>query len=167
MARRKKAYVDNKKFLEEMTLYRQQCEEADQSGDERPPINNYIGKCIYDISNKLATKPNFSGYTFKDEMICDGIENAIRCVGNFDPEKSKNPFAYFTQVIYFAFLRRIAKEKKVLYTKHKVYENVVSNFLSQPENVGLNPTQYADTDYMYDFAKSYEQTMKEKKEKKK
>ena len=59
---------------------------------------------------------------YKDDMICDGIENCIQYIDNFDPEKSKNPFAYFTQIVYYAFLRRIAKEKRQMDIKEKILE---------------------------------------------
>jgi DNA-directed RNA polymerase specialized sigma24 family protein len=71
------------------------------------------------IANHLAYKSNFVNYTFRDEMILDGIENCITYIDNFDPEKSKNPFAYFTQITYYAFIRRIQKEKKQMDTKKK------------------------------------------------
>ena len=77
------------------------------------------------IATKLATKANFSGYTYKDEMICDALENCVVAVHSFNPEKSKNPFAYFTQIIWYAFLRRIEKEKKQTYVKYKSLEQLV------------------------------------------
>lgn len=88
----------------------------------KPPIPEYVAECILAIANRLALKPNFSGYTYKDDMIGDAIENCIQYVDNFDPTKSKNPFAYFTQIIYYAFLRRIDKEKKQTYIKFKSLE---------------------------------------------
>ena len=59
---------------------------------------------------------------FRDDMISDGIENCVQYIHNFDPAKSKNPFAYFTQIIHYAFLRRIQKEKKQLDIKTKIIE---------------------------------------------
>jgi hypothetical protein len=76
-----------------------------------------------DIANNLAKKPNFANYIFKEEMVSDGIENCIMYTTNFDENKSRNPFAFFTQIIYYAFLRRIQKEKKQLYVKMKCFEN--------------------------------------------
>jgi len=98
--------------------------ESEAVGDNTPPVTDYIGKCFWDIACGLANKPNFINYTYKDEMIMDGVENCIRYCHNFDPEKSKNPFSYFTQIIYYAFLRRIEKEKKQTYIKFKMTENV-------------------------------------------
>ena len=118
-----KNYVNNADFLEAIIKYKKLCQEAEDSGDEQPIVPNFIGTCLYQIANRLATKPNFSGYSYKDEMIADGLENAIQALNNFDPEKSSNPFAYFTQIIWYAFLRRIEKEKKQLYIRHKVVEN--------------------------------------------
>lgn len=118
-----KHYVDNKEFYAEMIRYTDKCKENAAKGLERPKVPEYVGLCIYQIATKLASKPNFSGYTYKDEMIGDGIETCIKYVHNFDPEKSTNPFAYFTQIIYFSFLQRIQKEKKQTYIKHKTMQN--------------------------------------------
>lgn len=86
------------------------------------------------IATHLAHKPNFAGYSFKDEMVCDGIENCLQYIHNFDPKKSKNPFAYFTQIIFYAFLRRIQKEKKQLYTKHAATQlRTLTNTLSDTQ----------------------------------
>lgn len=116
-------YIDNKLFYTEMVKYHRACQEASAAGEERPVVPEYVGKCIMLIATRLATRPNFIGYSYKEEMIGDGIENCLTYIHNFNPDKSNNPFAYFTQIIYFAFLRRIQKEKKQLYIKHKSFEN--------------------------------------------
>ena len=97
-------YVDNKKLYAEMQVYLNAVKEAEEAGDEKPRIPEYIGECLLKISNRLSTRPNFINYTYRDEMISDGIENCVNYIGNFNPEKSTNPFAYFTQIIYYAFL---------------------------------------------------------------
>ena len=108
-------YVNNADFLAAIKQYRQQVKEAEESGSPKPQVSNYIGECILKIATHLAYKPNFFNYSYKDDMILDGIENCIQYIDNFDPDKSSNPFAYFTQIIYYAFLRRISKEKKQTY----------------------------------------------------
>ena len=112
MAKRKKGehYVDNKVFLQAMSEWKDKCKVAEGDGKERPPVTNYIGECFLKIATHLSYRPNFINYTYKEEMISDGIENCLQYASNFDPEKSKNPFAYFTQIIYYAFLRRIQRE---------------------------------------------------------
>ena len=112
-------YVDNKKFLEAMTEFKERCDKAKKRGRKTPPVTNYIGECFLKIANHLSYRPNFINYTFRDDMISDGIENCLQYLSNFDPKKSKNPFAYFTQIIYYAFVRRIQKEKKQNYVKYK------------------------------------------------
>ena len=165
----KRNYVNNPEFLEAIIAYKKLCNEAEDSGDKRPQIPNYIGQCIYQISTRLASKPNFSGYSYKDEMISDGLENAIQALGNFDPNKSHNPFAYFTQIIWYAFLRRIEKEKKQLYIKHKVTENSVMTGTAVDRAEGTVDTNgepaYIDlnNDYMTDFVRGYEKKMEDKK----
>ena len=115
-------YVNNKEFLEALIVFKAKCAAAKEAGEQRPQISNYIGECFLKIATHLSYKPNFVNYMFREDMICDGVENCIQYILNFDPEKSKNPFAYFTQIIYYAFLRRIQKEKKQLEIKQRVLE---------------------------------------------
>ena len=118
--KKKEHYVDNKKFLEEMKKYHKKVQSARKRNRKDPPITNYIGECFLKIANHLSYRPNFINYTYKEDMISDGIENCLQYVANFDPEKSNNPFAYFTQIIYYAFIRRIQKEKKQTTIKQKL-----------------------------------------------
>ena len=126
MAKKSKGahYVNNKQFLEAMIEWREGCDEASNNGEPQPPVTNYIGECFLKIATHLSYRPNFINYTYRDEMISDGIENCLQYVKNFNPEKSHNPFAYFTQIIYYAFLRRITKEKKQTHVRNKIIENV-------------------------------------------
>jgi DNA-directed RNA polymerase specialized sigma subunit len=127
-------YVDNKKFLEALIDYRAQVVEAEKQGLERPIVSNYLGECFIKIATHLSYKANFINYSFKDDMISDGIENCLTAVGKFDPARSSNPFAYYTQVIYFAFVRRIQKEKKQQATKYKFLENIdIDQIITQAE----------------------------------
>ena len=123
-AKEKPHYVDNKKFLEAMIEHRDKCEKAEKQNRKKPEVTNYIGECFLKIANHLSYRPNFINYTFRDDMISDGIENCLQYMNNFNPEKSKNPFAYFTQIIYYAFIRRIQKEKKQSLIKNKLISNV-------------------------------------------
>ena len=97
---KKPHYVDNKKFYEEILKHRERVKIAKENGLEEPRLPNYIGECIYKISNKLSNKPCFINYSFREEMVSDGIENCILYFNDYNPELGKNPFAYFTQVIY-------------------------------------------------------------------
>ena len=129
-------YVNNKQLLEALIVYRAKVFKAKEKyvkkfGEDppkmgmwegKPTIPNYLGECFLKIANHLSYKPNFVNYMFREDMISDGIENCVQYIHNFDPEKSKNPFAYFTQVIHYAFLRRIQKEKKQLDIKTKIIE---------------------------------------------
>ena len=124
MATRQKHYINNADFLKALIDYQDACKKAKKDKSSLPPIPNYIGECFMKIAEGLSHKPNFINYTYRDEMISDGIENCLMYFSNFDPTKSKNPFAYFTQIIYFAFLRRISKEKKQTYVKYKATEQM-------------------------------------------
>jgi len=115
-------YVDNEEFLVAMVAWKVTLAEAEASGDPKPGVTEYIGKCFLDIATHLSYRPNFIGYSYREEMISDGIENCLMYCSNFDSAKSSNPFSYFTQIIYYAFLRRIQKEKKQQYIKFRCFE---------------------------------------------
>ena len=143
MARKKtENYVNNREFLDALVVYKMQCAEAKEKGKPRPRIPNYIGECFLKIATHLSYKPNFVNYMFRDDMICDGIENCVQYIDNFNPEKSTNPFAYFTQMIYFAFLRRIAKEKKQLEIKSKILERSGYDEVLYTDNYGSDMHGY-------------------------
>ena len=116
-------YVDNKVFHQSMIDWKEECREAEEMGEPKPRVTEYIGECFLKIANGLSYRPNFINYTYKEDMISDGIENCLQYIHNFNPEKSNNPFAYFTQIIYYAFLRRITKEKKQTHVRNKIIEN--------------------------------------------
>jgi len=137
-------YVDNKKFLQALIEYRQSIDDAAARGEEPPIVSKYIGECFIKIATHLSYKSNFINYTFKDDMISDGIENCLTAVAKFDPAKSSNPFAYYTQVIYFAFIRRIQKEKKQQATKYKLMENMDIDALISQEQDGEFGSQFLD-----------------------
>ena len=124
MAKRKRSehYVNNKEFLAALIKYQEDIEIAKLQDKPKPRIPRYIGECFLKIANHLSFKPNFVNYMFKEDMISDGIENCVQYIHNFNPEKSKNPFAYFTQIIHYAFLRRIQREKRQLEIKNKIIE---------------------------------------------
>ena len=122
MAAKKQHYVNNKQLLEAITEWKEKVKDAESLGEDRPPVTDYIGECFLKIAQHLSFRPNFINYSYKEEMIGDGIENCLQYVNNFDPEKSKNPFSYFTQIIYYAFIRRIQKEKKQSHIKNKMIE---------------------------------------------
>jgi len=114
-------YVNNKDFYQALVEYKKKVDDAKEKKLPKPRVTNYLGDCFLRIANHLAYKPNFVNYMFKDDMICDGIENCVQYIHNFDTTRT-NPFAYFTQIVYYAFLRRIAKEKKQLEIKSKIIE---------------------------------------------
>jgi hypothetical protein len=140
-------YVDNKKFYDALVDYRNQVIAALSEGREKPQISNYLGDCFIKIATHLSYKANFINYTFKDDMISDGIENCLAAADKFDPTKSTNPFAYYTQIVYFAFIRRIQKEKKQQATKYKIIENLDLEDLLNNET-DLNEFNNQFLDYM-------------------
>ena len=123
MAKKKSEhYVNNKELLAALIDYRAEVAVNKTKDLPKPSISNYLGECFLKIATHLSYKPNFVNYMFRDDMISDGIENCVQYIHNFDPAKSRNPFAYFTQIIHYAFLRRIQKEKKQLEIKTKIIE---------------------------------------------
>ena len=144
MAKRKRSehYVNNKEFLAALIAYRESVELAEIRGEPKPRIPKYIGECFLKIANHLSFKPNFVNYMFKEDMISDGIENCVQYIHNFNPQKSQNPFAYFTQIIHYAFLRRIQKEKKQLEIKNKILENSGYDEVFEDSGDGSNYSDY-------------------------
>jgi len=162
---KKRNYVNNKDLLAALIEYKKKVKEAEDQGDSLPRIPEYIGECIFLIANRLATKPNFSGYTYKDDMISDGIENCIQYIHNFNPDKSENPFAYFTQIIWYAFLRRIQKEKKQMYIKFKSSQNMMLE--TEIIDSGDNSIQLSSPpEYINEFVNEFEEKMSGNKKEK-
>ena len=158
-------YVDNKVFLQAMIEYKDKCEKAEKRKRKKPPVTNYIGECFLKIANHLSYRPNFINYTFRDDMISDGIENCLQYLDNFNPKTSNNPFAYFTQIIYYAFVRRIQKEKKQITIKQRMIQE--ANY----DDMALQPGE--DRDFKNQFTEFLQKNMpmeepvkKEKKKKK-
>jgi DNA-directed RNA polymerase specialized sigma subunit len=136
-------YVNNKEFLAALIEYRKCIKEAKEQNLPKPRITNYLGECFLKIATHLSFKPNFVNYIFKDDMISDGIENCIQYIHNFDPEKSQNPFAYFTQIIHYAFLRRIQREKRQLEIKNKILEKTGFDEVFFDDG-GIDGSNYSD-----------------------
>ena len=153
--KKKPHYVNNKEFLQAMIDWKKEVKDAEENDAPRPQVTNYIGECFLKIANHLSYRPNFINYTYREEMISDGIENCLQYIDNFDPEKSKNPFAYFTQIIYFAFVRRITKEKKQSLIKDKILKtsNIEDMVMVQEhDDAGVYQQQFLEYLEQYSFA---------------
>jgi DNA-directed RNA polymerase specialized sigma subunit len=146
-------YINNKTLYGAMIHYKNDLKESVSREIDKPIVPNYIGESIILICTNLAKKPNFSGYTYKQDMISDGIMDCIAAVDNFNPDKTNNPFAYFTQIAWNAFLRRIQKEKKQTYIKHKNFEN---SFLMSDLMEEGPTTQLKSNEYSNEIVKSFE-----------
>src|SRR5210317_2502213 len=155
-------YVNNKEFLVAMVEYKKSVNKAKKEKLTKPPVPDYIGECFLKIANHLSYRPNFINYTYRDDMISDGIENCLQYLHNFNPDKSNNPFAYFTQIIYYAFIRRIQKEKKQQHIRHKIIENMSVDVLA----VGEDMEQAQFVDYLQKNFLPAEDVYKPKKKKK-
>jgi hypothetical protein len=164
MTTKQKHYINNADFLKALVDYKEACKQAKKEKKPKPAIPNYIGECFMKIAEGLSHKPNFINYTYRDEMS-DGIENCLQYFDNFDPAKSKNPFAYFTQIIYFAFLRRIGKEKKQTYVKYKATEQMgILDEMEMMEFEDGTTKQFELYDNIAEFIETYEKTKKAKKQ---
>lgn len=165
---RKRHYINNPDFLQALIDYKEKCRIAEQENKPKPAIPNYIGECFIKIAEGLSHKPNFINYTYRDEMMADGIENCLMYFENFNPDKSSNPFAYFTQIIYYAFLRRIQKEKKQLYVKYKATEQygILDEFEMMEFEDGTT-VQFELYDNITEFIGNFEAAKEKKKAAKK
>ena len=163
----KKHYINNADFCKALNEFKDAVRVAKEQNNPKPAIPNYIGACFIKIAEGLSHKPNFINYPFREEMVADGIENCLMYFENFDTSKSSNAFAYFTQIIYYAFLRRIQKEKKQLYVKYKATEQF--GILDEHELLGFEETtgrQFEMYDNISEFIETFEESKKKKKEEK-
>ena len=152
MTDKRKHYVDNDKFFVEMKKWKQRVIDAREVDEVDPPATEYMGECFLKISENLAWRSNFINYTFRDDLVSDGIENCLLYAHNFNPEKSKNPFSYFTQIIHHAYVRRITKEKKQMHIKYRYVER--SGILDQI-NTDVEDNQ-KNTKKFVDYLKAHE-----------
>ena len=165
---KKNHYVDNERFLQEIVDYKKKLVIAKEQGLNKPRVSEYIGKCIYLIAENLSHKPRFMNYSFRDELVSDAIENCFLYFDNFNPDKGSNPFAYFTQIIYYAFHRRISKEEKNRYIIYKKFQESVLDtsdaalMIDSDDNHLISSTMY---DNLNEFIKKFEGREAEKKEK--
>jgi len=165
----KNNYIDNKQFLDEMVKFRKSVNKAKRAKEPRPQIPRFIAECFLKIAENYSHNHKFIAYTFKDEMISDAVENCVRYIDNFDPKKSSNPFAYFSQVTFFAFLRRIKREKQELYVKYKSTQicGLTDEYEINETDDGTPPfRQFELYDNIAEFIENYEKSLKEKKVKK-
>ena len=146
-------YVNNKELLQALIVYREKVAHSKENDLPKPRITNYLGECFLKIATHLSYKPNFVNYMFREDMISDGIENCVQYIHNFDPEKSKNPFAYFTQIIHYAFLRRIQREKRQLEIKNKIIEKSGYNEVFNDDNK-IDGSNYSDYNSIKDAVHS-------------
>jgi len=171
LARTTTHYVDNTRFLAEIKAYRTACNKAKRIKRPIPNLPEYLGKCFLDIATHLSYKPNFVAYTYREDMISDGVENCLVYFHNFDPEKSSNPFGYFTQIIYYAFIRRIQKERKHQYIKYKCLEQAViagGMYTESPDGAHIQAdTTMLEFDNVKDFIRRFDDYTTSRKERRK
>lgn len=129
-------YVNNREFSLSVVEYVKGVERAKEDCTEIPIVTDYIASCFLKIAEGLSHKSNFIRYTYREEMVMDAVENCLKAIHNYNIEAATrtgnpNAFAYFTQICYYAFLRRIAKEKKQQDIKFKWIEKAgVEEFIS-------------------------------------
>ena len=161
-------YVDNEKFFVAICEHLDKVKEAKAKNEPLPQVSDYIGICIMKIANKLANRPNFANYPFREEMIADAVENCLMYLNNFDPEKSKNPFAYYTQISWYAFVRRIDKEQAYLYTKYSNIKKMLLHDIHEEDKIHITKygSDYSD-ELMNEFMDKFEKRKAAKRAKNK
>jgi hypothetical protein len=163
-------YVNNETLLRELIVHRKAVRKAKRDKKETPLLNDYIGTCFLKIADHMSRKPRFLYYSFRQDMISEAVELCVRYVNNFDPAKSKNPFAYFTQITYHAFFHRINKERKQLYLRYKSTELLgllQESPLHDTQNLGREGGKtFKVYENISDFIQTFEQARKQKKRRK-
>tara|TARA_A100001201_G_scaffold138028_1_gene128511 strand:+ start:813 stop:1400 length:588 start_codon:yes stop_codon:yes gene_type:complete len=152
MAKRQNAhYVNNADFSLAVVEYVKKAGEAKRKKEEVPKVTDYIATCFLKIAEGLSHKANFIRYTYREEMVMDAVENCLKAISNYNLEAATrtgkpNAFAYFTQITWFAFLRRIAKEKKQQEIKLKyLTQSGIENFISENENADVTASQVTNS----------------------
>ena len=147
MARKKSVhYVNNAQFSQAVVDYVGKLEECRNEEISLPKVPDYIAQCFLRIAEGLSHKANFIRYTYREEMVMDAVENCLKAIGNYNLEAATrsgkpNAFAYFTQITWYAFLRRIAKEKKQQDIKLKyLTSSGIEQFVTQED--GSEATNY-------------------------
>jgi hypothetical protein len=160
MKRKPQHYVNNKEFSQAVVDYVTSVTEARENEKDEPKITNYIGTCFLKIAEGLSHKPNFFSYTYREEMVMDAVENSIKAIMNYDIKKATrtglpNAFAYFTQISYYAFLRRIAKEKKQQEIKERYIDFAGTEAFADFEGT-------CDSEYIVDHIRQKSQRIRER-----
>ena len=161
-------YVDNEKLLQSLISHRQACTKAKEEKQEEPRMPDYVGMSIMLIAENMSRVGKFVNYSYRDEMIGDAIENCTKYYKNFNPEITKNPFAYFSQICYYAFIRRIGKEKVEQYVKYKHFqqhENSMNDMANEMDDDNVVPMQMYDN--ISEFIETFEKSDTAKRAKKK
>jgi len=154
-------YVDNKSLYESLVVWQKELKtwakqlkelqklnkDASDKDLRRPMLPDYVAECMVKMANRLSQKAGFVNYTYREDMVGDALESCLRYIHNFDPDKSKNAFAYITQIIHNAFIRRIQKEQKQLYVKMKIVDQ--SEFSHSYEKQDGDSTQYNNSYVTY------------------
>jgi len=154
-------YVDNNKMYAVICEYLDACNVAEEKGEEIPRIPEYLGKCFIDIANGYAKKPRFCMYAFVEDMKADAIINCVKYIRTFKPEKTKNPFSYFTAAAHNAFLQRVETERDSLCARYYTYQNLQIEEQMNGEH-GVCPEEL--NEISNDFIKNHEKMKQERKE---
>jgi DNA-directed RNA polymerase specialized sigma24 family protein len=120
---KKTHYVENRPLYEALAVWKKDLKRAQRNKLPKPPLPDFVAECMMKMANRLSQKAGFVNYTFREDMVGDALESCLRYIHNFNPDKYKNAFAYITQIIHNAFIRRIQKEQKQLYVKMIIVDN--------------------------------------------
>ncbi len=165
-----KHYVDNEKMYAALVDYTAAVKVADEAGVKHPRVSNYIGECFMKICSRLASVYQFCNYTYKDEMTDRAIEACLRKVLSFNPEKSANPFSYFTQTAYYSFLNTLEVEKQQTYIRYKAMTDRMATDgydLAQEDVHEIQQVETENEDFSLEHIQTFVDAYEKKKFKKK
>lgn len=174
--KKKQPYIDKVKFYEALKEYRRIYDDAVAEGNEPPEMPKYIGECFIAIGRNFAKKPQYFEYTWKDDMINDGVLDCVKYWRTFDPEKSTEAFSYFTQCFYNAFSRKLNEENKQKYIKYKTCENKgifgeYDKYIVESDSGELSDddkqSSYISYENVSTYVSEYEEKIKRKKDEQK
>lgn len=123
-------YVNNREFTLALDKYARACKEAEENNKELPVMSRYLGESIMRMANRLATSPRFRNYSYREEMISNGVLAAVKYAHRFDGDRFDNGFAYVTQILFSHFIITIKSEKKKYETNLKLIQNAAAGLFA-------------------------------------
>lgn len=164
--RKTRNYVNNADFYDAIVAYQDKCTLMEQEGKEKPIVPSYIYECFYHIANNYSRKAKFINYPYREDMVMDAVSDCLKYMHNFNRDKGKNPFAYFTRYAHNAFIQRISEEKMELYVKYKLSIDMINSEGTYTGGEDVSVYLTSSVEYINKYIEDFEGSIERKRLKK-